>query len=183
MISCEENHETTRELRGYKEGDIVPKDFYNRTCSRIVMETYGLPLSESVFTDAKQLLCVFRDAIAGTFSHLSFMLLAECSLCKKIGHQEMLKAGSLHRNISQENIVHGKPGAKPGNRGILVDFYRATSYDPENMSGTQTDWTIVSSLVALPPFQTPSRNQLLLTYMQFVFAGPPQIPIRDGSPQ
>ncbi|KAJ2911556.1 hypothetical protein MD484_g8863, partial [Candolleomyces efflorescens] len=122
MISYEDNRGTTKVLRGYKDDEIVTKTklFKNRTLSRVVMEAYG----ESIFhfTDAKQVLYVFRDAIAGHFN--------------------ILKAGSLHRNINLMNIVHGKPGAQPGNRGLLVNFDAATFYDPENKSGTPTDTSI-----------------------------------------
>ncbi|RXW23023.1 hypothetical protein EST38_g2833 [Candolleomyces aberdarensis] len=120
MISCEDDRRTTRELRGFKEGDIAPEHLDNHTSIRVVTESYSLPVFK--FTDAKQVLCIFRDAIAG--------------------HREMLKAGTLHRDVSLPNILQGEPGAGPGNRGILIDFDMATSYDPDGMSNAQTDWTI-----------------------------------------
>jgi serine/threonine protein kinase len=42
------------------------------------------------------------------------------------GHMTLTKKGTLHRDVSAENIVLGKPGAEPGNRGVLIDFDLAT---------------------------------------------------------
>ena len=52
----------------------------------------------------------------------------------------MYKKGILHRDISLNNVLLGKPGAKPGSRGALIDFDAATHLGAE----TPEDWIIVS---------------------------------------
>ena len=38
------------------------------------------------------------------------------------GHQNLWKKGILHRDISINNILLGNRGAKPGNRGLVIDL-------------------------------------------------------------
>ena len=38
------------------------------------------------------------------------------------GHQNLWKKGILHRDISINNILLGNEGAKPGNRGLVIDL-------------------------------------------------------------
>ena len=39
-----------------------------------------------------------------------------------LGHQNLWKKGILHRDISINNILLGNQGAKPGNRGLVIDL-------------------------------------------------------------
>ncbi|RXW16527.1 hypothetical protein EST38_g9323 [Candolleomyces aberdarensis] len=69
--------------------------------SRVVMEQYGRHLG--YFESEKQLLCALRDAIAA--------------------HRGLYTKGdTLHRDMARSNILFGKPGALPGNQGILIDL-------------------------------------------------------------
>ncbi|KAJ2915010.1 hypothetical protein MD484_g5420, partial [Candolleomyces efflorescens] len=77
---------------------------------------------------AKQLLGALRDAIAG--------------------HRNLHKRGTLHRDVSPQNVLLGKPGAEPGERGILIDFDMATRCD-ETGFHPPIDWRI-----GIPLFQS-----------------------------
>ncbi|KAJ2912010.1 hypothetical protein MD484_g8405, partial [Candolleomyces efflorescens] len=101
MVTCDLDSGQTKELRGFT---VVPATFVNRVATRIVMKRCGDSIVR--FASAKQLLCALRDAIAG--------------------HKEIFKKGSLHRDVSIQNVVLGKPGAEEGEMGILIDFDMAT---------------------------------------------------------
>jgi len=38
------------------------------------------------------------------------------------GHERLFDVGVLHRDISPNNILFGKPNAKAGERGVLIDL-------------------------------------------------------------
>ncbi|RXW16286.1 hypothetical protein EST38_g9566 [Candolleomyces aberdarensis] len=98
MISCEEDRVQTRDFGVFREDD---SDCMNFIQSRMVMERYEHHLF--AFSSERQLLCALRDAIAG--------------------HRNLvIKAGIIQRDIAWRNILFGKPDAKPGNRGILIDL-------------------------------------------------------------
>ncbi|KAJ2919615.1 hypothetical protein MD484_g793, partial [Candolleomyces efflorescens] len=118
MVSCEPNRDETRNLRQF--GSATPKGFQNRVETRVVMKAYGKSIA--CFTSAMQVFCALRDAIAG--------------------HMEMYKKGILHRDISLNNVLLGKPGAKPGSRGALIDFDAATHLGAETLE----DWIIGTRL-------------------------------------
>ncbi|KAJ2928037.1 hypothetical protein H1R20_g9046, partial [Candolleomyces eurysporus] len=117
MVSHEPDRGQTKGLRGF--GNVFPGDFENRMETRLVMKCYGDPIVE--FTSAKQLLCALRDAIAG--------------------HKELFKKGTLHRDVSIQNVVLGKPEAEPGDRGVLIDLDMATRRGEDGFHPT-TDWRI-----------------------------------------
>ncbi|KAJ2913149.1 hypothetical protein MD484_g7249, partial [Candolleomyces efflorescens] len=98
MVSCEPDRCDTKSLREFS--DVVPAGFRNRIETRIVMKSYGKSIRK--FTSAKQLFCALRDAIAG--------------------QMELFKRGTIHRDVSLQNVLLGKPGAEQGERGILIDF-------------------------------------------------------------
>ncbi|KAJ2915890.1 hypothetical protein MD484_g4497, partial [Candolleomyces efflorescens] len=98
MILCEEDRCQTKDFAGFW---VYDPQWTNFIHSRIVMEKYGDHLFN--FSSEKQLLCAVRDAIAG---HRSLVT----------------KAGILQRDVAWRNILFGKPGAKLGNRGILIDL-------------------------------------------------------------
>ncbi|KAJ2932337.1 hypothetical protein H1R20_g4754, partial [Candolleomyces eurysporus] len=81
------------------------KPQHNMIASRVVLEKCGKNLFG--FTSEKQLLYAIRDAIAG--------------------HRNLLRRGTVHRDIHWSNIVHGVSNAKPGNHGVLIDFDMAKS--------------------------------------------------------
>ncbi|KAJ2919616.1 hypothetical protein MD484_g792, partial [Candolleomyces efflorescens] len=118
MVSCEPNRGETKSLREF--GSVMPKGFQNRVETRVVMKAYGKSIT--CFTSAMQVFCALRDAIAG--------------------HMEIYKKGTLHRDISLNNVLLGKPGAKPGSRGALIDFDAATHLGAE----TPEDWIIGTRL-------------------------------------
>ena len=39
-----------------------------------------------------------------------------------LGHQNLWNAGILHRDVSINNVLIGKPDAEVGNRGVLIDM-------------------------------------------------------------
>ncbi|KAJ2914317.1 hypothetical protein MD484_g6091, partial [Candolleomyces efflorescens] len=98
MVTCEPDRCDTRSLRGF--GGTSPVGFRNRVETRIVMKAYGKSIRK--YTSAKQLFCALRDAIAG--------------------HMELFKRGTIHRDVSLQNVLLGKPDAQPGYRGVLIDF-------------------------------------------------------------
>ncbi|KAJ2915009.1 hypothetical protein MD484_g5421, partial [Candolleomyces efflorescens] len=102
MISCEPNRGHTKDLRS--PGTDEPLNFEDRIETRVIIKRYGHPII--YFKSAKQLLCALRDAIAG--------------------HRGLFKKGTLHRDVSIQNVVLGLPGADPGERGTLIDFDLAT---------------------------------------------------------
>ena len=54
----------------------------------------------------------------------------------------------IHRDVSIQNILTGKPGAEPGHRGILIDLDLAIRY-LGNGNDTLANWRIVRILSAL----------------------------------
>ena len=46
-----------------------------------------------------------------------------------VGHQNLWGAGILHRDVSANNVLIGKPGAEVGNRGVLIDMDMAILID------------------------------------------------------
>ncbi|TEB25617.1 hypothetical protein FA13DRAFT_1713859 [Coprinellus micaceus] len=80
--------------------------FYNRTFSRIVMETYGREIQH--FKSLAQLLRALRDALAA--------------------HGNLYGAGILHRDISNKTILLGRENAEVGDQGILIDLSVAFDY-------------------------------------------------------
>ncbi|KAJ2928390.1 hypothetical protein H1R20_g8695, partial [Candolleomyces eurysporus] len=121
MVSCEPDRGQTKDLRGFR--DTIPTGFQNRVDTRVVIKQYGPPIME--FTSPKQVLCALRDAIAG--------------------HMTLVKKGTLHRDVSIRNVVLGKPGAEPGNRGILIDFDMAIHYEAGS-ANSPADWRIGTRL-------------------------------------
>lgn len=60
------------------------------------------------------------------------------------GHLGLFKAGILHRDVSVNNILLGRPGAVNGWRGVLIDLDMAIYYnDPERVP-TKADYRTVS---------------------------------------
>ncbi|KAJ2920973.1 hypothetical protein H1R20_g16121, partial [Candolleomyces eurysporus] len=121
MVSCEPDRGQTKDLRCL--GDSHLPDFENRVDTRVVMHCYTHPIIN--FTSAKQLLCALRDAIAG--------------------HKKLFKKGTLHRDVSIQNIVLGVPGADPGDRGILIDLDMATRRNEAGFHPPM-DWRIGTPL-------------------------------------
>ncbi|KAA1475867.1 hypothetical protein DENSPDRAFT_826579 [Dentipellis sp. KUC8613] len=76
----------------------------NRIHTRVIMSTYGWPLTE--FLSLRELLGALHDAVAG--------------------HQYLYEKGILHRDISSGNIL--VTGDCQPNRGVLVDMDYAIEY-------------------------------------------------------
>ncbi|KAJ2914088.1 hypothetical protein MD484_g6305, partial [Candolleomyces efflorescens] len=121
MISCEPDRGQTKDLRS--PGSHLPEDFQNRVNTRLVMKCYGAPIRK--FTSASQLLRILRDAIAG--------------------HRMLLRKGILHRDVSPQNILAGKPAAQDGDRGVLIDFDMAIRYHADGIN-LPADWKIGTRL-------------------------------------
>ncbi|KAJ2912848.1 hypothetical protein MD484_g7567, partial [Candolleomyces efflorescens] len=113
MVSCEPDRCQTLWFRGRH---LAPAGLQNRVETRVLVKHYGFPITE--FTSPKQLLWALRDAIAG--------------------HRALVKKGTLHRDVSIQNVLLGKPGAAPGDRGILIDFDMAIHYSADGFNPPST---------------------------------------------
>ncbi|RXW23301.1 hypothetical protein EST38_g2527 [Candolleomyces aberdarensis] len=122
MLSCESDRGQTAHLRGVRSA-ACSSDFENRINTRVVIKCYGDSIIK--FTSATELLCALRDAIAG--------------------HMGLLKRGTLHRDVSIRNILTGRPGAEPGDRGILIDLDMAI-HDTTDGISPLTDWRVGTTL-------------------------------------
>jgi serine/threonine protein kinase len=101
MVGWEERGLTTAKLRRFDEEMLsIFLDFRDRMFCRITMEAYGGTIDH--FKSREELLYAFRDAVAG--------------------HQNLWTKGILHRDISVNNVLIGKPGAEVGNRGVVIDL-------------------------------------------------------------
>jgi hypothetical protein len=58
----------------------------------------------------------------------------------------LYKKGTLHRDVSIHNVLFGKPAAKPGCRGVLIDLDMAIRYLTDGSNQT-VNCRIVSSSV------------------------------------
>ncbi|KAJ2914083.1 hypothetical protein MD484_g6330, partial [Candolleomyces efflorescens] len=108
MVFCEPDRCQTLWYRGRS---LAPAGFQNRLETRVLIKHYGSPITG--FTSPKQVLWALRDAIAG--------------------HRALVKKGTLHRDVSIQNVLLGKPGAEPGDRGILIDFDIAIRYGADGI--------------------------------------------------
>ncbi|KAF8202525.1 hypothetical protein BJ912DRAFT_1038081 [Pholiota molesta] len=88
-------------LRGITIPEYQRPFFADRWFSRLVLKHYGL-CNISRFKGHKDLLCGFRDAIAG--------------------HQRLWNTGILHGDVNMENILLTSQHAPPGGRGILINL-------------------------------------------------------------
>ncbi|KAF5341172.1 hypothetical protein D9611_006064 [Ephemerocybe angulata] len=116
MLAFEDGRVQTKTLRPGNFNFDAP-DFYNRTMCRVSMECYGAPLHE--FTSQREAIAALRDAIQG--------------------HWYLLRAGILHRDVSIDNILHGKPGSDEGHRGVLIDLEMAASTGGTATAETTTE--------------------------------------------
>jgi hypothetical protein len=56
---------------------------------------------------------------------------------------------TLHRDITLDNILLGKPGAQPGQRGMLMGLDMAILIK-RNVAKACKDWKTVSSFALIP---------------------------------
>lgn len=106
----------------------------DRIFCRIVLEAYGRSIK--YFQTKMQLLYAFHDVVAGERSSLNFSSNSQTFFLT--GHKNIWQKGILHRDISLENILLGKPNAEVGNRGVLIDLDMAIKVDRQtNLSGSQ----------------------------------------------
>lgn len=135
------------ELRGHGARKWSSDAFKNRISTRIVMDVYG----ESIlfFKSQKQLVAAIRDAIAA--------------------HRTLVNERDvLHRDISQNNILLGNEGARPGERGVLIDFDMAlrgrrplVHASGENTVGTRLFMSVAVLTTSTRLFTTsPHHDQL-----------------------
>ncbi|KAJ3501283.1 hypothetical protein NLJ89_g9409 [Agrocybe chaxingu] len=99
MVAFEPENVTIAGLRGM-EGQEWPTGMADRLFHRIVRMAYGKQINK--FTDRKQFLYAFRDAVAG--------------------HQNMWDINVIHRDISINNILIGEEDAEAGWRGSVIDM-------------------------------------------------------------
>ncbi|TFK20273.1 hypothetical protein FA15DRAFT_600059 [Coprinopsis marcescibilis] len=95
------------DFRDLQEGE--SESLIDRTKCRLTLERYGPPIEN--FRSASQALWALHDAIQA--------------------HKELFKAGVLHRDISKNNILLGRPNAEDGWRGVLIDMDMGLWRDPE----------------------------------------------------
>lgn len=167
MVSCQPDRGQTRDLRGF--GDHLAPHFQNRLDTRIVMEYCGDPLT--TFTSARQPLRALRDAIAGKFSFY-FTITGHPHRCFLTGRRELLRRGTLHRDVSVHNILLGKPGAEPSGRGVLIDLDLAIRHIADGQNH-RLDWRIVST-----PIHSYLHGKVLTQH-----SGHFLVPIGNGSRQ
>ncbi|KAJ2926468.1 hypothetical protein H1R20_g10623, partial [Candolleomyces eurysporus] len=79
-----------------------------------------------------ELLCALRDTIEEYFFINS-------------GHKELYLKGTLHQDITLNNILLGKPDAQRGNQGILMGLDMAI-VNKRNVAKTSTDWKTTSGI-------------------------------------
>ncbi|KAJ3539452.1 hypothetical protein NMY22_g4727 [Coprinellus aureogranulatus] len=128
MVSYQTGRGETRDMRCPS----AKGQYRNRVATRVTMKAYGSPIE--CFTSPHQVLCALRDAIAGHEA-----LLAE--------HIRI-----LHRDISAQNVLLGREGAPPGERGILIDLdlaFRATEAKPTSKVDYNIGVRIFQSLSVL----------------------------------
>ncbi|CAA7262378.1 unnamed protein product [Cyclocybe aegerita] len=105
MVAFEPEKLTIAALRGM-EGKELPTGMVDRLFRRIILRAYGQQIDK--FTNRRQLLHAFRDAVAG--------------------HQRLWDRNIIHRDISVNNILIGEEGAEEGWRGLLIDMDMAVRW-------------------------------------------------------
>ncbi|CAA7262392.1 unnamed protein product [Cyclocybe aegerita] len=105
MVAFEPEKLTIAALRGM-EGKELPTGMADRLFRRIILRAYGQQIDK--FTNRRQLLHAFRDAVAG--------------------HQRLWDRNIIHRDISVNNILIGEEGAEEGWRGLLIDMDMAVRW-------------------------------------------------------
>ncbi|KAJ3503631.1 hypothetical protein NMY22_g18183 [Coprinellus aureogranulatus] len=137
MLHFQDHRAETKDFRGSQSHD--QGKFHNRIWLRVVLKQYGRSLRH--FSSELQAICALRDT-----------LYAHCKL-----FEEKLV---LHRDVSMQNILLGKPDAFPGTRGILIDFDMAVKVDPRPISSIQVDCRtgtrLYQSLSVLDSYRTGS---------------------------
>ncbi|CAA7262391.1 unnamed protein product [Cyclocybe aegerita] len=108
MIAFEPENLSIAKLRGM-EGQGFPDGMANRLFRRIILQAYGNPIHK--FSSRMQLLCAFRDAVAG--------------------HQRMWEMNVIHRDISVNNVLIGADGAEEGWKGVVIDLDMAVFWERE----------------------------------------------------
>ncbi|KAJ3525599.1 hypothetical protein NMY22_g10504 [Coprinellus aureogranulatus] len=157
----------TKDFRGSQSHE--QGKFHNRIWLRVVLKQYGRSLRH--FTSELQAICALRDT-----------LYAHCKL-----FEDKLV---LHRDVSMQNILLGKPDAFPGTRGILIDFDMAVKADPRPISSIQVDCRtgtrLYQSLSVLDSYAADSKATAhdylddlesylyVLTHLMYGWAGPGQ---------
>ncbi|KAF5341001.1 hypothetical protein D9611_006092 [Ephemerocybe angulata] len=111
IIAFEDNIAQTME---YRPKSFKAKDFFNRTFSRVALKQAGPPLS--AFTSQLEAITVIRDGI--------------------IGHRNLLISGTLHRNITMDNILiikdeKGQVAGKLCDLANAIPSYEKTKLSPE----------------------------------------------------
>ncbi|KAJ3525594.1 hypothetical protein NMY22_g10509 [Coprinellus aureogranulatus] len=138
LLHYHDHRAETKEFRG-AQAPGQPK-FFNRLWLRVVMKQYGRSLKH--FTSELQAVGALRDTI---YAH--YKLLVEKAV--------------LHRDVSIQNILLGKPDALRGARGILIDLDMSVKTDPRPASSIQVDCRtgtrLYQSLSVLASFDPKNR--------------------------
>ena len=93
--------------------------FHDRELCRVVLEYYGRSLEG--FKSRGELLVAYHDALCGMcFSFFSSSLLSLISYLS--GYRNLYDKGILHRDVSVNNLLIGKPGISAPNRGVIIDL-------------------------------------------------------------
>ncbi|TFK21327.1 hypothetical protein FA15DRAFT_598056, partial [Coprinopsis marcescibilis] len=119
------------DFRDLQEGEQLT----DRTKCRITLERYGRQIEH--FQSASQALWALHDAISA--------------------HKELFKAGVLHRDISKNNILLGRPDAEPGWRGVLIDMDMSIFVDlakRDNAADFRTGTRMFQSISVLTSFNS-----------------------------
>ncbi|TFK21343.1 hypothetical protein FA15DRAFT_83430 [Coprinopsis marcescibilis] len=130
MIACEDIYKVS-DFRDLQDGE----ELTDRTKCRITLERYGRQIEH--FQSASQALWALHDAISA--------------------HKELFKAGVLHRDISKNNILFGRPDAEPGWRGVLIDMDMSIFVDlakRDNAADFRTGTRMFQSISVLTSFNS-----------------------------
>lgn len=137
QVVCYEAEEvTTADLRANGAEPVPCERLTDLTSTRIAMDLYGDSIIH--FQSQKQLFAAIRDAIVGTYClHISNG--SRSDITSDAAHKTLVNERViLHRDISQNNILLGRRGAKIGQRGVVADFDLAVQ-GPRPLAQTKRD--------------------------------------------
>ncbi|KAJ2913150.1 hypothetical protein MD484_g7248, partial [Candolleomyces efflorescens] len=122
MISYECSRERTKDFRDFIASSLH-ESFRDRIATRLIVDTDGRSIKN--FKSVMELLCALRDAIAA--------------------HKELYMKKTLHRDITLDNILLGKPGAVKGERGMLMGLDLAI-FLKRNVLEACKDWKTTTGI-------------------------------------
>ncbi|KAJ2913154.1 hypothetical protein MD484_g7261, partial [Candolleomyces efflorescens] len=127
MVSFEFKRGETAQFRKYSGAPDPSSLGHNRIATRIILDTHGKSIQ--YFTSAIELLYALFDTVTG--------------------HKQLLLKEALHRQVTLNNIMLGRPGALPGNRGGLIGLDMAKKKGAEACAERHSTTDIHRSITTL----------------------------------